>query len=302
MADITSGGFNALRTKISSILGVGAGSRGYGQNVFSQSVNSGDVITKAQFDGLRFDIVSIWIHQTGQTPGAVVVQPGTIIDDGAGDPISQYDTIINNATTSRFSIAPGQLSTSVIDTATYSNDWTDEASTVLTCTFADSNSARYFYNSGGKIRITPSLTGHSETPQTNQWATLLSNTGQIEFGASIDGNPLNFYDLTTDYQIVKVANASSPYAVNGLYIEAKVNDEDNPNIISLRVRLADAYVDPDLGEGFPADENPNDGVVDGTLSITFEEIKASGLLQPQPQAGNFTIASPSYSTPVITAT
>jgi hypothetical protein len=300
MADITAGGFNNLRTKISNVLGVGAGSRGYGQNVYSQAVNSGELITKDQYDRLRYDIVSIWIHQTGQTPSAVVVQPGQLIDDGAGDPIQQYDTIINIAESNRFDIAPGQLSTSVIDNPTYSSDWTDEASTVLTCTFADANQARYFYNSGGKIRITATLEGHSETPQTNQWAQLLSDTGQVEFGANIEGQAVNFHDLTTDYQIIKVANASSPYAVNGLYIEAKKNSAGN--IITIRVRLVDAYVDPDIGEGFPATENPNDGVVDGTLTITFEEIKASGLLQPQPQAGNFTITSPSYSTPTITAT
>lgn len=300
MADITAGGFNNLRTKVTNVLGIGLSSKGYGQNVYSQSVNSGDVITKDQYDRLRFDIVSIWIHQTGQTPGAVVVQPAQLIDDGAGDPIVQYETIIDIAETNRFDVAPGQIATSVIDTATYSSDWTDEASTTLTCTFANADDARYFYNSGGRIRITPSLTGHSGTPQTNQWATLLSDTGQVEFGANVTGQPVNFHDLTEDYQIVKTANASSPYAVNGLYIEAKKNA--GGNIITIRVRLVDAYVDPDLGEGFPADENPNDGVVDGTLSIVFEEIKASGFLQPQPQAGNFTINSPVYSTPTIIAT
>lgn len=300
MADITAGGFNALRTTISNILGIGAGSRGYGQNVYSQAVNSGDVITKDQYDRLRYDLVSIWIHQTGQTPGAVVVQPGSLIDDGAGDPIKQYNTIANVAESNRYLLASGQLATSVIDSAVYSSAWTDEASTVLTCTFANANQARYFYNSGGKIRITPSLTGHSATPQTNQWATLLSNVGQIEFGANIEGQPVQFHDLTEEYQIVKTANASSPYAVNGLYVEAKTNAGEN--IVYIRVRLLDAYVDPDVLEGFSASENPNDGSVDGTLTITFEEIKASGFLQPQPQAGNFIITSPSYSTPTITAT
>jgi hypothetical protein len=54
--------------------------------------------------------------------------------------------------------------------------------------------------------------------------------------------------------------------------------------VTIRITLNDAYVD--LGPPSPGD------LVDGTLTLVAEEIKAVGVLQPTSSA--FSITSPSY--------
>jgi hypothetical protein len=48
----------AIQNKAESIIGTGSGTLGYGQTVQSSDVFSGNTITKAQWDLLRYDIVA----------------------------------------------------------------------------------------------------------------------------------------------------------------------------------------------------------------------------------------------------
>jgi hypothetical protein len=60
--------------------------------------------------------------------------------------------------------------------------------------------------------------------------------------------------------------------------------------VTIRIVWQDNYTDP--GPSGPGDQ------VDGTLSLSIEEVKASGVLQP---SGSFSITSPSYVVSNITA-
>ena len=116
--------------------------------------------------------------------------------------------------------------------------------------------------------------------------------GIRSFGADTD--PLvNYYTLTSSFQIYYQNSLSTPYSANNYRLEAKTDVANNSTgtatILTLRVTLTDAYVDP--GPAVP----PGDSV-DGTLTISVEELKASGSLIP---SGTFTISSPSYSLSVI---
>jgi hypothetical protein len=82
-------------------------------------------------------------------------------------------------------------------------------------------------------------------------------------------------------------------------LEARCNVANNSSgtatTVELRIVLTDGYVDPGNSIG----DNPNTiDRVTGTLTITVEELKASGSLIP---TGTFTITSPSYSLSTITA-
>jgi hypothetical protein len=297
--------YNAIRNKIVAILGTGSGQQGYGQPVASSALFSGNNITKSQWDLLRYDLINAKVHQDGVSPSIVTIASGDFIGYGAGYPNTNYDTIAEQSILNRFNIGAGQsvlsLATMAGQTApgviSRTGSWSTQSQCVLTVTFATANEARYFFNSGGKIRFTSSRTGGVTSAQNTQWTNLLSTgAGTINFGAQTPAI-VNFYTLTTSYQQWSTVSASSPYAANFYRIEALCNCTDPTNVngtasvVTFRITWGDSYLD--------VDPTPPGDLVDGTLSLTVEEFKAAGSLEP---SGSFSITSPSYSISAITAT
>ena len=279
-----------IQDKAQSLIGTGSGTRGYGQTVQSSDVFTGNTITKAQWDLIKFDIINIKLHQDGVLPGVVTVNVGDPINFSASAPNTNYDTILEQAIANRFQIAGSQSVVNSAASQTYTTPWSTSLTATLTCTFSTADQARYFFNSGGKVRFTTTLSGGSSTPQINAWVNFLAGVGTQSFGAAT--GIVNYYNLTNSFQIYYQNSLSSPYSANNYRLEARTNVSDNSTgtatQLFLRVTLSDSYVDP----GAPA---PGD-LVNGTLTIAASELKASGLLQP---SGTFAITSPSYSLSVI---
>ena len=308
--------YNAIRNKIVAILGTGSGQQGYGQPVASSAVFAGNNITKAQWDLLRYDLTNAKIHQDGVLPSIVTIASGDFIGYGAGYPNTNYDSIAEQAILNRFNIGAGRsvlsLASMTGETApgviSRTGSWTTQSQCTLTVTFATANDARYFFNSGGKIRFTSSRTGGVTSAQNTAWTNLLSTTvGTIIFGAQTPAT-VNFYTLTTSYQQWYTVSSSTPYSANFYRIEALCNCTDPTNVngtasvVTFRITWGDSYIDPDtLTPGYPAPAtiHPPGDLVNGTLSLTVEEFKAAGSLIP---SGSFSITSPSYSISAITAT
>jgi hypothetical protein len=288
----------AIQNKAESMIGTGAGTLGYGQTVQSSDVFSGNTITKAQWDLIKYDIINIKLHQDGTLPPVVNVNFGDPIGYGASSPNTNYDILLDDAIAKRFLIAGSQSVVAAKASQTYSTPWSTQAQATLTVTFGDANQGRYFFNSGGKVRFTASLVGAVITPQITAWVNFLSSVGTQSFGADTDP-AINYYTLTNSYQTYFQSFLSSSYSANSYKLEARTNVSNNSTgtatVLELRISLLDSYVDPDVafGVSFP----PAD-VVNGTLSIAVSELKASGQLQP---SGTFSITSPSYSLSSITA-
>ena len=286
----------AIQDKAESMIGTGSGTLGYGQTVQSSDVFNGNLIYKAQWDLLRYDIVNIRLHQDGVVPSIVTVNVGDPIGFGAASPNSNYDTLLEIALANRFKIDGSQSVISSKGTATYSTAWSTSVSLTLTATFATSAQARHFFNSGGKIRLSASLTGGSGSQQYNAWVQFLASAGIQSFGA--DTNPLiNYYTLTNSYQTYYQGSLSTAYSANYFRLEAQTDVANNSTgtatVLTIRATLADSYVDPDVATGNV--EPPGDSV-DGTLSIDVTELKAAGSLLP---SGSFAITSPVYSLSAI---
>jgi hypothetical protein len=289
--------YNTIRNKIIPIIGVGSADKGYGQAVQSTAVFEGNVATKAQWDALRFDIINAKLHQDGVMPPIVEIQKTTPIRYGPGNPNTDYSVLADIAVSNRFAVAPGQTVLSSKASGTLTTSWGALASCELTITFLNSNDARYFFNSGGKIKFTSTRTGGAPTSQNGAWTSLLSSAGTQAF----TGDPtqlINFYKLTNSYQTFYIRSATTPYSNNSFKLEAKSNVADNvggtATQVVIKVSWVDAYVDPDTLQApgsSPASNAPND-TVDGILTINVEETKASGTLYPY---GGFTISSPTYS-------
>lgn len=289
--------FNTIQDKAQSLLGTGAGTRGYGQTVLSSDVFQGNTITKAQWDALRYDIINIRFHQDGVLPAIITLDEKAVIGYGASAPNTNYDTLLETAIANRFQIAGSQATTSTKGTATTSTAWSSSATCTITVTFATAAEARYFFNSGGKVRITPSLTGGSATAQVGAWTNFLSGVSTKSFGADTD--PItNYYTLTNSFQTYYQGSLTTPYSANNFKLEARTNVADNSTgtatTLYLKVTLTDTYTDPGP-EPSPA---PGDSV-DGTLSFVVSELKASGDLQP---SGSFSVTSPTYSLSSISLT
>jgi hypothetical protein len=292
---ITALDYNTIYNKIAAILGNGIGSRGYGQILQSSPVNTGFDITRDQWNNLRNDLISIRRHQTGNDPTIVPVAIGTPIGLSVGDAPINYGQIADVSDNNRFALGTGQFVINAIDSKTYNSTWggspsTRVASTELNVLFLDNNDARYFFNSGGKFRISSVRSGGSTTAQNNSWTNLLSAAGTQQFGGGIP-SLINWYSLSTSYQEFYSLSASTPYSSNFYKLEARCNVADNStglaNELWIKVSFIDGYIDPG---NTPGDIPDTTGVVDGTLGVTVDEVKAVGLLAP---FGNFTV--PGYS-------
>lgn len=291
--DIDDLDFNSLRSKIIETIGTGSGSYGYGQEIQSSSVFEGNLITKNQWDGLRNDLINILIHQTGVTPDVIEIIKGQQVR--LSDPFESYTNLIETARNNRFDLAPSQSIVTSIATKTYTSQWNTYAYTNVRLTFVDSNQARYFFNSGSKIRFSSSRSGGSSTAQNTSWTNSLNSAGTIEFSATSNG--VSFYQLTNSYQTLYETGLSTPYSSNRYRIRVLSNVANNTtgtaNTITFEINWLDNY-----SESFPNNVVDPPDRVDGTLSLTVEEVKATGQLQP---SGTFSITSPAYSVEDIAA-
>lgn len=288
--------YNAIRAKIVSILGTGSGPRGYGQTPVSSDVVPGNDITKAQWDLLKTDLITIKYHQEGDTPSIVNIANGDVIRFGPAHPNTNYDTIAEQSILDKFTVAPSQTVLTARANRTLSTAWTSQAQTELTVTFATADKARYFFNSGSKIRFYSSRTGGTTSQQNSAWTNLLNTIANVDFGANV---PVieNFYTLTDAYQTFYQLGSSSPYNDNYLRLEAKCDIADNSNggatVLDFRITWKDDYTDPGpLGPPYTGDS------IDGDLYLAISEVRAEGTSLDYP----FSVDAPlSYSLNPITA-
>jgi hypothetical protein len=287
--------YNTIRTKIQNVMAIGAGNFGYGQTTFSSLISAGNSVTKNQWDALRYDIYNAILHQTGSAPSLTTVSVGDVIRYGASQPNFQYDTIADQATANRFNLGTGQFVTEAINTTSFSSSWYQSVSSTTSITFATAEQARFFFNAGGKIRFASSRTGGNGEAQNTSWSNLLSSAGAQAFAGSLAG--VNFFSLTSSFQTFAEISGSSAYSNNKWRLEASCNVSSNTlgtaNIVNFRITWLDAYTDPPTGGGFSPGSFPPGDLVDGTLTLTVDQVRPAGFLQP---SGTFTTIGPTTAT------
>ena len=265
---------------INTVLGAGTGDKGYGQSNTVSAVSAGSTITATQWATLLSRMTSLGAHQ-----GTSIT---AISNPNAGDTIEAYAALSANITSifnNRNNADANGTDITTNGTTTTSSTWDVRAVTTKTVTFADADSLRYFFNAGGMIRMSFSLTGGSDA-KSQEWADLLSQTGTIVVtGAAASktiaavaytgttkiggaGTPdtlatgTGALDYTgTPVAIFKQFADSAPYTANYINITGAVSGA----VLSFVVTLEDAAADtiaPAAGTGDDLD------VVDGTLTMT----------------------------------
>jgi hypothetical protein len=296
---ISASDYNTIRNLAAKILGNSGTTTptfGYGQTVVSSEVDVGKVVTKTDWDLLRFDLVSIQTHQAGASSPLEAAVNTIIKSNPTTQVYTSYLTLVNTLETNRFAVASGQFITDTKASGTYTSDWNQLLQTEVRVTFATAQQARHFFNSGSTVQLVSSRTGGTVTDQNTNWSNLLNSAGTVNFGGQLPAsgffpiNGTNFYRLSNVYQTMYTISSSGAYSSNTYRIEAKCDVSDNSGgtgrIIDFRV----SWIDSHNASGAGPDN------VSGTLSLTVIEKRATGSLSP---SGTFTISSPSYSTITI---
>ena len=174
---------------INTIWGFGNGSAGYGQAVLSNVTSGTSTITATQWASLINTLNSIKTHQTGSGTGLTATTAGQTITANAF-----ISANLTTAYTNRLTFASNSA---VVAGTTSSTAWTS-ASTTSTLTrsfgtkagFTSANHARFFFNSGGRLKYNISATQNaSTTSRTNAAINLIGYLGGIAlFGANTNGN------------------------------------------------------------------------------------------------------------------
>jgi len=277
----------AAIAQLSAIWGVGYGVHGYGQTAYPlPTVATRSIISSSDWQNLRNALEACAVH-VGTTfsalPAASFYNQGSTITADAFDYVGAVQTVeslkLNTPSVQ-------EVTTPIVSIRT--ERWTGAPQLEALVTFTNEDQARYFFNSGGEIRINANITG-STNAQSANWVTLLSTCGNISIkaqttaqsGSGGQPNNVGYYDLGESSKRLFIQNATDAYAVN--YIELFAQRENyvgstgaNGSQIRLLFKLVDAY-------GGLMD------YVDGTLTVNLQLVKAGGSL---------TIASPT--TTVVT--
>ena len=310
--------YNSIRDKVIGVLGFGSGNFGYGQQARIQStaVTDDSKVTINEWANLRYDIINAYKHQNGSNPTTAVVTEGGSIrytssftpDTGTADvPQKQYDTWADDLINSRFAIAAGESASTGVVSSSRTTSWISQCACTIQVYWSNSNDARYWFNSGGKVRISASRSGGAATNQNTKWSDLLSAMGTQSFGAAPPGigttpnDGTNWYRTTSTFQTYYTGTASSPYGSNNVQLQARCVDQPSnsggsASQLEIRVLFTDGYVDPGVAPIFPGPQTqtsanfPPDDVVDGTLTVNVSSLYATGIMVPA--SSIFTVTQP----------
>ncbi len=302
--------YNSVHNKLNNLIGAGAGNFGWGQKLNSVPVSESKKIGVSEWALLRDDIINGFRHIYSGTPSTVTPIINNIIKynatgttpTAATEPVIQYDRWADQLIANRFTVHPTQAKTVNKGSRTRTASWSVKVECTVTVTFTSATQARYFFNSGGEIRLSSTRSGGASSAQNTSWTNLLNSAGVRRFGAQLPTagfsplNGQNFYRLTNNYQQWSLASGSGVYSTNDFKISARSrnvanNSSGSANIVDFLVEWVDSYTDP--GPPLPAD------IVNGTLTISATTLEASGVLVPS-GLGDFTVESPAISYSAIT--
>ena len=291
---ISAARYNVLQSRINNILGIGSGNSGYNQDLDSATVPVGKTVTATDLNNLYNDFLNARVHQTGAVPGTI----STVANE---DEITEalhaaYESLIADIETDKFLVGAGQAlpQSAGIDstrTALWGGDGTPAfVQHEFTLTWGNANQRRGFFNAGGEIRFTASLTNipiaGANAAKSQNWSDMLGNAQNVGMGTisfkhdqttstgSGTGETVGNFNLTNSYRQIftKSGGVGSVYEENDYTIYAK---NLNDNGIAFKVVFTD---DNEAGrEGATPGTDPADERVEGTLTSQIVLFRATGI-------------------------
>lgn len=313
---------NTGSNNINKVWSTGTGDSGWGQTAIS-TVSAGGTVTATQWATLVANLATAG-QQTGSTLTSrtqpVAGNTITILANVATD----INTITNNrgnaaASGTEYGVFSGTTSKTTA-TGSGGSAWT--ITFTHTVTFADANSARYFFNAGGLIRLQygKSSTGTDHDPD---WNTLAGQCGSIFFSGRVNGTTntiagqaytgttrlsgtggtqttlattTGFYSLTAGgaaVTIFQLNNASAPYTPE--FIRTQVALNAGATVLTFTTVWSD---DGSGGAGTSSNISGGSGVTSPATSIGAATAPTTLLTYRPPST---TYLSASWGTPSIAA-
>lgn len=289
-SEIEAARYNAMFNTVNAVLGVGAGTSGYGQTLSSTTVAVGQTILAAHMDVLRDDIRRCHIHQTGIYPSLAAVTTANTVDDanGLNNSYDAYEAAVALIDTNKNTIDNTRLSPNVTaSTFTRATPWNATRTGTFTVTFAGATARRHFFNAGGLIQIGLNIS-ISATDKVTNWNDMFgaaAGMGVLSFGniASTQTgsggtltSSVNNTTLTTTAQTVYTNSVAGTYNTNSFDIQVEQDVTGFQIIFTITLNdSATGNVDED---------------VDGELLISVTNQMPTNGTQP------FTISTPSFGT------
>jgi hypothetical protein len=228
------GTYTTSPANLAAVWGVGTGRYGYGASTSSfTQVTAGSTVTAAQWTGMIQSVNNALAHQ-----GGTAITPTSVT---AGNLITYYNSIQTGVTNAFTAAGTGNVVSTTDGSATntqFTSAWGGSGNRRLlftqTVTFASGNAARYFFNAGGKVKLTFSRSGGSSHPRNTEWTDLCTRMGTITFGYQnttgsgtgyttiLNSTNGGYWNLTgTGVSHAKMYADTAPYTVNFIDLQVK---------------------------------------------------------------------------------
>ena len=280
---ITAARYNIIQSTVANVLSTGSGDSGYGQALQSSQVAQNQLIEDDHMNTLRLDIRKAYLHQNNSYPTLTVVSTAdTVTDNTLNNSYATFETLATNINTNRNTISASRLTTgSTASSYVRTTTWNATRVGNFTVTFASTNAARHFFNSGGAVQIDMSVT--AGTAKNDDWNTMfITNMGTLTFAnlaSSRSGaggtltSSVAYTTLTTSYQTVYSSVGGGVYTASNFNIQVRFTDISSL-VIEFQITLNDAAagtIDEDVGANLNI--NVNRRIANGALSdpITIAE-------------------------------
>jgi len=247
--------------------GTGSGQHGLGQTHLVEVTPNATTITAAQWNALMTGIDNIANHTNDSMTARTAVV--------TGDTVSIKAAVAADLATLAASVAGGCVSATALSAGSElqssRSDTRYAGSHIVehTVTFANGNDLRFFFNSGGKIRVNLTRVangGGSATDKDDSVDEMITAMGNFDIGAQVstrsgssetlstDGFANGVDDLGTGYTaIFLLTQANGTYTSMTLKGEAKVNNATYGTAVSVTVKMS--LTDADGGDAEFTDGN-----------------------------------------------
>jgi len=263
--------FNAFVANSSSpfgfnhFAGVGATVYGLGQATIPSVVAGDHTLTASQWNTLLAGIDNVANHTNDSMTARTQVT--------AGDTVAIKAAVAADLATLAASVAAGSpnataiAASSALQTVTSGSEgWDASATQEVSATFANGNNMRYFFNAGGKIRITVGIVAAATSDKDTAYANLGTAIGNFDINLltstrsgsgetlTTDGLANGFQDLGTGYTVlIKLTSDNTGYTGNHIVISAKTTggagNSGDATVLTIKMVATDGAADTQYTDG-----------------------------------------------------
>lgn len=171
---------NSNSPNFNTIWATGGGTTGYGQSALA-TVAQNQLVNASNWNSLITSMASAANHQGSSITAITAPTVNTRIDF-----LSAIATNMSTLNSNRLNAAA--TGSDITSSGTRTAPWgSGQGIPVVTSTasisFSSANAARYFFNAGGTIRISASLSGSAGTPENLAWVNLCADMGTLALPA-----------------------------------------------------------------------------------------------------------------------